>query len=44
MAWTIVITAPLTRMKDAGVEIHKYRPLKWYNLGRLNNRSHASCW
>jgi cardiolipin synthase len=30
----------LQRMKDAGVEIHKYRPLKWYNLGRLNNRTH----
>jgi len=30
----------LTGMKDAGVEIHKYRPLKWYNLGRLNNRTH----
>jgi cardiolipin synthase len=27
-------------MQDAGVEIHKYRPLKWYNLGRLNNRTH----
>jgi cardiolipin synthase A/B len=30
----------LKRMQDAGVEIHKYRPLKWYNLGRLNNRTH----
>ena len=30
----------LRRMQDAGVEIHKYRPLKWYNLGRLNNRTH----
>ena len=30
----------LQRMQDAGVEIHKYRPLKWYNLGRLNNRTH----
>ncbi|RZA16473.1 MAG: cardiolipin synthase B, partial [Lysobacteraceae bacterium] len=30
----------LQRMQDAGVEIHKYRPLRWYNLGRLNNRTH----
>jgi cardiolipin synthase len=27
-------------MKDAGVVVEKYRPLKWYNLGRLNNRTH----
>jgi cardiolipin synthase len=30
----------LQSMKDAGVEVHQYRPLKWYNLGRLNNRTH----
>ncbi len=30
----------LQSMKDAGVEIHQYRPLKWFNLGRLNNRTH----
>ena len=30
----------LEEMEKAGVEIHKYRPLKWYNLGRLNNRTH----
>ncbi len=30
----------LQEMKDAGVEVHQYRPLKWYNLGRLNNRTH----
>ncbi len=30
----------LKEMEDAGVAIHKYRPLKWYNLGRLNNRTH----
>ena len=30
----------LQSMKDAGVEIHQYRPLKWYNIGRLNNRTH----
>jgi cardiolipin synthase A/B len=27
-------------MKTAGVVVEKYRPLKWYNLGRLNNRTH----
>lgn len=28
------------RMKRAGVEIEKYHPLRWYNLGRMNNRTH----
>ncbi len=32
--------AMLKRMRDAGVEVHQYRPLKWYNIGRLNNRTH----
>ena len=27
-------------MKEAGVEVFKYHPLRWYNLGRLNNRTH----
>ena len=27
-------------MKEAGVEFRKYRPLRWYNLGRVNNRTH----
>jgi len=27
-------------MKQAGVDIRKYRPLRWYNLGRVNNRTH----
>lgn len=27
-------------MKDADIQIEKYRPLRWYNLGRLNNRTH----
>ena len=27
-------------MESAGVELRKYRPLRWYNLGRLNNRTH----
>jgi len=30
----------LDQIKNAGVEVHQYRPLKWYNLGRLNNRTH----
>lgn len=30
----------LQQMRDAGVDVHQYRPLKWYNLGRLNNRTH----
>jgi cardiolipin synthase A/B len=32
--------ALLEQMKDAGAEVVKYRPLKWYNLGRINNRTH----
>ena len=27
-------------MADAGVRIEKYHPLHWYNLGRVNNRTH----
>ena len=27
-------------MKQAGVDFRKYRPLHWYNLGRINNRTH----
>lgn len=27
-------------MIAAGVEIERYRPLRWYNLGRFNNRTH----
>jgi cardiolipin synthase len=30
----------LEKMEQAGVEIVKYHPLRWYNLGRLNNRTH----
>jgi cardiolipin synthase A/B len=32
--------AMVTEMKDAGVEIEVYHPLHWYNLGRMNNRTH----
>ena len=30
----------LEAMEGAGVVVHRYRPLHWYNLGRLNNRTH----
>jgi cardiolipin synthase len=32
----------LATMKQAGVEVEKYHPLRWYNLGRMNNRTHRS--
>lgn len=30
----------LSEMESAGVEICKYHPLRWYNIGRMNNRTH----
>ena len=30
----------LDRIEDAGAEVHIYRPLKWYSLDRVNNRTH----
>ncbi len=30
----------LENMKQAGVEVRKYHPLKWYTVARLNNRTH----
>jgi len=30
----------LEDMKAAGVEVEKYHPLRWYNLARLNHRTH----
>ncbi|HYG55877.1 MAG TPA: cardiolipin synthase [Burkholderiales bacterium] len=30
----------IRRMKDAGMEVVKYNPLRWYTLARMNNRSH----
>lgn len=30
----------LTQMEDAGAKVHRYRPLRWFNLTRLNNRTH----
>lgn len=32
--------ALLEDMEKAGVNVHRYRPLHWYNLGRMNNRTH----
>ena len=33
-------SASLAQMETAGVEVAKYRPLRWYNLSRLNSRTH----
>jgi cardiolipin synthase len=30
----------LNQMRQAGVEVRYYHPLRWYNLGRINNRTH----
>lgn len=30
----------LEEMEQAGVQVRRYRPLHWYNLARLNNRTH----
>lgn len=32
--------ALVDEMTAAGVEFERYRPLRWYNLGRFNNRTH----
>jgi cardiolipin synthase len=32
--------ALLDRMVAAGVEVHRFHPLHWYNLTRMNNRTH----
>ena len=32
--------ALLDQLRAARVQVEMYRPLKWYNLGRLNNRTH----
>lgn len=32
--------ALLEEMKQAGVQIEKYHPIRWYTLDRLNNRTH----
>ena len=30
----------LDMIREAGGIVHKYRPLRWYNLARINNRTH----
>jgi cardiolipin synthase len=30
----------IEEMKAAGVQVQRYHPLHWYNLGRMNNRTH----
>jgi cardiolipin synthase A/B len=30
----------IRRMKQAGVEVVRYHPLRWYNIARINNRTH----
>ena len=30
----------IATMEQAGVDFRKYRPLRWYNLARVNNRTH----
>lgn len=32
--------ASLARMRDAGVQIEKYHPVRWYMLDRINKRTH----
>jgi cardiolipin synthase len=32
--------ALLHRMSEAGVQVERYRPLRWYNVDRLNHRTH----
>lgn len=32
--------ALIDTMTDAGVEVERFHPLRWYNLGRMNNRTH----
>lgn len=30
----------IEEMKSAGIQVERYRPLRWYNVSRLNNRTH----
>jgi cardiolipin synthase len=32
--------ALVTRLKEAGIEVERYHALRWYSLGKLNNRTH----
>jgi cardiolipin synthase len=33
-------TSSVAMMEQAGVEFQKFRPLRWYSLGRVNKRTH----
>jgi len=33
-------TALMRAMEASGVQVHRYRPLRWYTIGRVNNRTH----
>jgi len=33
-------SSTLDEMKDAGVQVERYHPLRWYTLARMNNRTH----
>jgi cardiolipin synthase len=39
-SWSKTDRHILQEMRDAGVEIVLYRPLRWYSIDRLNNRTH----
>jgi len=30
----------LDEMREVGVDVRHFRPLRWYNVGRMNNRTH----
>ena len=30
----------IAKMKEAGIEVERYHALRWYSLGRMNNRTH----
>ena len=32
--------AEIEELKDAGVQVERYRPLRWYSLSRMNSRTH----
>lgn len=32
--------ASIASMREAGVEVERYHPIKWYTLSKLNNRTH----
>ena len=32
--------AALAELKEAGVEVERYRPLRWYSLSKMNSRTH----